>query len=56
MKARKYDKKILKEIKNNNLKINAFSISETQNCDVIDELLYPNLAQLCTKFKQASLI
>jgi hypothetical protein len=56
MKARKYDKKILKEIKNNNLKINAFSINETQNCDVIDELLYPNLAQLCTKFKQASLI
>jgi hypothetical protein len=48
MKARKYNKRILRE----NLVINTCSIQETHDCDNIDELIYPNLSKLCIAFKQ----
>lgn len=52
MKARKYNKRILRE----NLVINTCSIQETHDCDNIDELIYPNLSKLCIAFKQWKLL
>lgn len=52
MKARKYDKRILKQ----NIDLNVCSIQETFECANIDELIYPNLAKLCTSFKQWKLL
>jgi hypothetical protein len=52
MKARKYNKRILRE----DIIINVCSIQETYECNNIDELIYPNLAKLCIAFKQAKLL
>lgn len=52
MKARKYDKKILKQ----SIVPNVCSIQESSECDKIDELIYPNLAKLCISFKQWKLL
>jgi len=52
MKARKYDKKILKLW----LEPSVCSIQESSECDKIDELIYPELAKLCIAFKQWKLL
>jgi len=52
MKARKYDKKILRQW----LEPNVCSIQESSECDKIDELVYPELAKLCIAFKQWKLL
>jgi type II restriction/modification system DNA methylase subunit YeeA len=52
MKARKYDKKILKQ----NIKLNICSIQETHECSGIDERKFPNLSKLCSVFRQWKLL
>lgn len=52
MKARKYDKKILKQ----NIKLNICSIQETHECSGIDERRFPNLSKLCSAFRQWKLL
>ena len=52
MKARKYDRKILKQW----LEPKVCSIQESSECDKIDELIYPELSKLCIAFKQWKLL
>ncbi len=52
MKARKYDRKILKQW----LEPRVCSIQESSECDKIDELIYPELSKLCIAFKQWKLL
>lgn len=52
MKARKYDKKILKQ----NIQLNICSIQETHECSGIDERKFPNLSKICSAFRQWKLL